>query len=308
MKFSINEEAVFNHRLDGCNSYTLDLSIGCDHNCVYCHFSLYQKTLYKRVNRDYRGQTIPLKIQRILSTPKEELPNRVYFSFSTDPFATKVKELSHQVLEHLLKNGVEVLIVTKGIIPDETIALLSQYGEQVSVELGLTNLDPKRNLFIEPGTPSVEKRLELLHKLGHSPIAYTSLKMDPLFPEIDDNEKSVSELFAQVAPTKVQNVSVSYVIASDRMIERMKKVKYLQNSLKFLTEKSNDTVATKAVYSVALDYKLEKFAMFRKMGEEYSYEIHTCHCKDARLKKLDPNYTCHPGDNPKFIKSKFAIR
>lgn len=257
------------------------------------------------MNKSYRGQTIPLKIQRILDTPKEELPKRVYFSFSTDPFAPKIKELSHIVLEHLLKNGVEVLIVTKGIIPDATIKLLADYGSQVSVEVGLVSLNAKRNLAIEPGTPSIERRLELLQKLCHSPIAFTSLKMDPIFPIIDDQEETIKILFEKVATTGVKNIAASYVIASDRMKEEMSDVIILKDSLKFLSEKT-DSVATKPVYSVPLQYKLEKFQLFREAGSPYGFAIHTCHCKDARLKKLDASYTCHPGSNDQFIKSQYA--
>ena len=48
----------------GCRSYSIDLSIGCIHNCLYCHFSKAQKIKYRRYFRSYRGESIVLSIDK----------------------------------------------------------------------------------------------------------------------------------------------------------------------------------------------------------------------------------------------------
>lgn len=292
MLFDKSLKAVFNHRLDGCDSHTLDLTVGCDHNCVYCHFSDYQKTLYKKeIDRDYRGETIALSIEDLLKS--SEFPAKVYLSYSTDPFAPKVREAAHHVIEHLLKHGTYLLIITKGIIPDKTIDLLDNYGEMVSVEMGLANIDERRRRMIEPGTASVKDRLLVLEKLNKTNISYVTARMDPIFPVIDDNFDSIRSAMKAFADVGTRNVVVSYLIASDRTLRNLSEMSYLEESLKLLTEPT-PTVAPKPLLSVPVDYKVERIAAFREVATQYGMNLSTCHCKDSRLKKLDPSYMCHP--------------
>ncbi len=294
-------KAVFNHRIDGCDSYTLDLTVGCDHNCVYCHFSDYQKTLYKKIDRSYKGQTLVLSIEDLLK--QEDLPAKVYLSFSTDPFATKIRDTAHVVIEHLLKRGTELLIITKGIIPDRTIELLDQYAKLVSIEIGITNLDEKRRRMIEPGTPQIFERLKVLEKLNQTNIPYVTARMDPIFPVIDDNDDNIRSTLKAFADVKTKNVAISYIIASGRTLNNMQDISYLKESLSLITEVT-PTAATKNTMSVPLDYKLERLGAFRNVAEQYGMKVHTCACKDSRLKKLDPSYSCHPVyDNKDYLKN-----
>lgn len=297
MKINPELQAVFNKRLDGCDSYTLDLSIGCSHNCIYCHFSQYQKTVYKKMNRDYKGNTIVLGIDDLLATT--EFPEKIYFSYSTDAFAPKVRETAHRVIEHILKSGSTILLITKGIIPDHTIEMLDKYGDNVSVEIGISNLDETRRKIIEPGTPTAQKRLEMMSKLTKTKIAYLAARIDPIFPLIDDTEEKLTELLNAIAITGMRNVVASYIVATDHMIEKLKAYDYLKESLELVCEKTN-TVAPYPLYSAPLVHKAKKIAFLRELAMQRGLAIHTCHCKDGRLKKIDKSHSCHPGDGKQF--------
>ncbi len=281
-----------------CNAYSIDFTIGCPHNCIYCYFSEFQKVMHKRKNRDFDGRIISMAVSEFLS--KEAFPPQIYLSYSTDPFSQAAKEAAHQVLEHLLPRGIHFLILTKGVIPEDTIKLLHQYGDHVAIEIGISNLSKERNRLIEPGAASAEKRLALLAQLKQTNIAVLAARMDPIFPYLDDGDADVELLVNEIAKTGTKNIVVSYVVASQNMIKKMSRVEKLKLSLALLTEET-PTVAPGLVYSVPFEYKKNKLIQIRNFCENKGLKMNLCSCKDFRLASIFTNNSCHPRDTANFI-------
>src|SRR5256886_9387862 len=135
-----------------CANHVVDLTAGCSFGCVYCPFAA--------IGARLRGVSRPtaLDLSRLNElTP----PPSVFLSPSSDAFAPQAVESTHTLLSYLLSRGTTVGIVTKGIVPERTLALLADYRPQVEgVAVGVTSLDDHRNTVLQPGGPPARRRSE----------------------------------------------------------------------------------------------------------------------------------------------------
>ncbi|MDO8472728.1 MAG: hypothetical protein Q7T05_02805, partial [Dehalococcoidia bacterium] len=69
-------EAKIEFREQACHAYSIDFSLGCQHRCVYCHFSDEQKLKYRKAARGYDGTSIPMDLSALLS--QTEYPGEIY--------------------------------------------------------------------------------------------------------------------------------------------------------------------------------------------------------------------------------------
>ena len=291
-------QAEIQYQDGACHSYSLDLTIGCSHSCIYCYFSAFQMAAYRQAHRDQKGEVVVLQTSELLAASK--YPAQIYLSNSTDPFSPQASGATHEVLSYLLPKGVQFFILTKGIIPDQTIGLLDQYGSQVSVQVGITNLSTERNRLIEPGVPSASRRLGLLSKLNETNIAVVAARMDPLFPLIDDEDHELDALTSAIAQTGTKNVVASYVLLTATMIRHLAQVPSASPAMAKLTEKT-PTISSNDLYSVPLAYKIERLTHIRRLCINQDIKCNTCACKDRRLALTELPFICHPRDTDAFV-------
>lgn len=298
-------QAQIEFRERACEGHSIDFTIGCEHNCLYCHFSTYEKALRRRIDKNYHGEVLQLSISDLLK--QDSYPPYIYLSWSSDPFAPKARELTHSVLEHLLPKGIRFLILTKGEIPDKTLELIKVFGNQISIQVGLTSLDNHRNGTLEPGATNVLNRLNLLSQLSSLKIAVLAARLDPIFPIIDDSDESLSDLLLRISQTGNRNIIASYIITSHYMTQRLAEVEGLQQSLSMLTEVTPSVNPT-PVLSIPYQYKLERFNYISKKCIDLGMSFHVCACKDLRLNHTEISHSCHPLDNKNFIGNYSAHR
>jgi DNA repair photolyase len=300
-KISNDLNAKIEFQETACNSYSIDLSIGCQHQCLYCHFSDSQKLRYRRIDKNYSGKSIPLNISYLLQM--NEYPEYIYLSFSTDPFEKNVKEQAHLLLERLLVYGTKVLIITKSIIPDKTILLLRGYRDQLQVQMSIPSLNSKRNSILEPGAPNAEDRIENFKKLVRDGISAVA-RLDPLFPLVDDSNESLVKIIKKFKQIGTQDLIASYALLTRRIYNVLEKIELIRPSLRIMHE-ITPSVAKTLTYSVDFIYKLKKYIYMRELCNSLGLYFHVCSCKDLRLQST-PQFessTCHPKYSPDDWKS-----
>lgn len=274
----------FHREPHSCNMYCVDLTIGCENKCLYCHFSKLNEEYWQKRYPFPQEYPIPVDISPIYY--RSEFPNSViYLSPSSDPFASKTKELTHELLSFLLPKGLKFAISTKEIIPEKTLELIKQYLAQVEVEIGIANLDSKRNALLESGCPSAAERLAILQRLVEIG-CFVGVRMDPIFPIIDDNDQTLECTIKTIAKTGTRYITTSYLFTYGRFLRRLKKEPMLKESLEYINEKC--FVAGGTALSVPLKMKKQTYEKINFICCNYGITFSTCGCKEVELR--DTNY------------------
>jgi len=262
-----------------CLEFTgVNMGIGCSMSCIYCHYHKYIEQQYP----DSIGDTFDLTMIK----KKKEFPKFIYLCPHTEPFSKENRDNTHDFLKIVLPKGVYLWILTKSIIPDKTLKLLSQYPEQIELAIGLTNLDDKRNKLIEPGCPSARERLSNLPKIVDIGCRYGA-RMDPLFPLIDDTADALENIISTFAKYKVKNLVASYLMLPASIYSIFLDIPEFKSMLKLFTERSPTTGGV--ALSIPLELKMNKYSQIAEIGRKHNISLFVCSCRDIRLKDFKNN-------------------
>ena len=256
-----------------CANHVVDLTAGCSFGCIYCPFS----DLAARRRRADRP--VALGLENLDRLPS---PTSVFLSPASDPFAPQAAAGTHALLAHLLPRGTNVGILTKGIIPDATLDLLAAYPRQIEgVAIGVTSLDDHRNAVLEPGCPPAAARLGNLDRIAAGGLI-GALRIDPMFPDVDDRPQSLDMLLDEAAKRHANAVTATYVFAWGRYLRRLEREPLLAASVRLLDEAA--PMEGGAAFSVPLARKLETYARLAEQSRTRGLYFNTCGCKDLRVR------------------------
>src|SRR5882672_10790952 len=259
-----------------CATHVVDLTAGCSFGCIYCPFAA--------IGARARGVTRPT-LMDISAVERLATPSSVFLSPASDAFAPQAVEATHALLMHLLRGGTTVGIVTKGIIPDRTLALLADHAPQIEgVAIGVTSFNERRNRVLEPGCPPAEERLANLDRLAAHRLP-SAVRLDPLFPILDDEPSALRILVAEAASRGAYAVTATYVFAWGRYLRRLQRESLLAGSCRLLTERA--PMEGGVALSVPLARKLETYGYLAETAREYGLWFNTCGCKDLRVRETD---------------------
>ncbi|MCP4137562.1 MAG: radical SAM protein [bacterium] len=287
-------QANVRHEPHACNGYTMDVSLGCAHRCIYCLFSPLELMIYKRFNPDYKGDVLPLKLDEFME--QEKFPPVVYMCYASDPLADEAAaQSSMAVLKKLFEHNVKILFITKGVFTNEMLDVIKIRPDLMEVQIGIANSDKKRNDIIEPGAPSYEERLRNFSRLKKiQGLGSLVVRIDPLFPVIDDRPENIEKIIKDVTALGVTEANLGYLVLSDEMKNSLQNNSYLNESMLALSERT-PTVSTKeSLFSFPFEQKVEKLEMFQEICGTYGATMTVCGCKDERLKKYSIPWVCHP--------------
>ncbi|MGC9086912.1 MAG: SPL family radical SAM protein [Thermoproteota archaeon] len=204
----------------------LDPYLGCGHNCTYC---------YARALKTIRNQWNPeapkpidvsllekyfSKVLSLRSPPKNAtsraLWNRVPIRIGTDtdPFqpCERTFKVTKKVLEILNKNNYPYIITTKSdmIAEPEYIQLLKSSPAGVIVQFTIISLNEDLVKKLEPGAPTVSRRLIAMRKLKDEGI-YTQTRISPIIPKLTDNKEDMETLIKTLKEAGSKDLIVEYL-------------------------------------------------------------------------------------------------
>jgi DNA repair photolyase len=270
-----------------CANHVADLTAGCSFGCVYCPFAEI------RAERLGVARPTPVDVSRVAELPA---PPTIFLSPASDPFAPQAAARTHRLLEHLLPRGTVVGILTKGVVPDETLRLLAAHRRQVEgLVVGLTSLDDRRNRALEPGCPPAAARLETLARAAAAGLP-AALRLDPLFPDVDDAPAQLDALVAAAAARGARSITATYVFAWGRVLRRLRREPVTAAAAAQLTERAPMEGGT--AFSVPLGRKLATYAHLAAAARARGVGFSTCGCKDLRIApRADFQTTCRNAAN-----------
>lgn len=257
-----------------CANHVVDLTAGCSFQCVYCPFA------DQSAHRHGVSRPTAVDMKPLGDLPA---PPTIFLSPASDPFAPQAVSNTHALLAHLLPRGTVVGILTKGIIPDATLDLLARYPRQIEgIAVGVTSLDDTRNGHLEPGCPPARARLDNLDRLAVRNLPGV-LRLDPLFPELDDRPEALAALVDQGARRGALAITAAYVFAWGRHLRRLRRDPLVAASARFLTERAPMEGGT--AWSVPLVRKLATYARLADLAGHRGLWFNTCGCKDLRVRE-----------------------
>lgn len=253
-----------------CLSHAADLTAGCTFGCIYCPFA--------DANARRRGVVRPT----VLDPATVEAPPTLFLSPASDAFAPQAAASTHELLRRVLPRGTVVGIVTKGVIPDDTVALLAAYREQIEgVAVGVTSLDDARNRRLEPGCPPAEVRLRNIERLSARRLVVAA-RLDPLMPDLDDAPEALERVVDEAARRGALGITASYVMGWGRALRRMRREPLLANALAWLTERT--PVQGGMAFGVPVTRKLVTYSHLATLARTRGLHFSICGCKDVLLR------------------------
>lgn len=272
-----------------CGQHVADVTIGCTFGCLYCPYAA-------RAAERFRIPA-PTRVD-VSAISAQPAPESVCLSAASDAFAPQAAQQTHAILENWLSRGTLVTIVTKGVIPLRTLDLLREFRSQVEgVSIGVASLEAHRNRIIEPGAPPASARLVNIDRLAARGIPVV-LRMNPIFPIIDDSPNALGEVVAEAARRGSWRIMGAYVFAWGRYLRRLRRVPFLSESCRMLTERAPMEGGGTA-FSVPLSRKRETYTRLAELALIHGLEFNACACQDLRLQGTVPYPTsCR---NQKFL-------
>ncbi|NIO45149.1 MAG: radical SAM protein [Candidatus Aenigmarchaeota archaeon] len=182
--------------------YSINPYTGCSHNCVYCYapFVLREKREWGKFV-DVKVNAVKVLEKQIERHKKGDITSfHILMSSVTDPYQDLEKnyKITKRLLEKLKPPKFLVSILTKSTLVLRDLDLLKKMNCEVG--LTITTLDEKAAKVFEPGTPSPEKRLEVLSYLKISKVK-TYIFFGPLLPFISDvNLEKTIHRFSMAKP------------------------------------------------------------------------------------------------------------
>lgn len=165
------------------SDYVANPYSGCPHRCRYCYASFMKRFTG---HTEEWGTYLDVKEYDSCKIPKALGSKTILLSSVTDPYNPyEVKfHKSRNILELLVRSDAHVEILSKSDLMVNDIDLLKEFRD-LSVGISLNTLDDDFRKDMEPGAPSVKRRLKALEKL-HSAGIPTYLFISPIFPYLTD--------------------------------------------------------------------------------------------------------------------------
>jgi DNA repair photolyase len=150
-------------------------------------------------------------------------------------------------------------------------------------------LNSDRNRILEPHAPSADERLHGkkegqnflcgIEQLADSGV-HTTLKIDTLFPQIDDDtDENIVPLLKEAKLCGAEAVMFSYVFFRKKFQKKLSSIPFLQKSLSAMNE--YQPIASGKGYSLPLSEKKVRLSYMAQIAKDIGYQvISTCSCKN----------------------------
>jgi len=272
--------------------HTLNLSAGCPNECRYCYAQSYAHHPGWGTVAYYANALE--KLREELARPRSA-PRLVYFSTASEPFvpAERVLDDLFAIMALLLERGVALLISTKGVIPEQFVALFAQYPGRVHVQVGITTVRDAARALIEPRAASVAERLDNLARLAGAGVSREA-RVDPLAPGLTDTTENLEALADALARVGGGRAVASFLFLrwGIKFPNDLKLDGWSSGAMRRLyTHKVTNYCGGGTIWLPPAAYRAERLAAFEALAREREIEVVVCRCKNADLPGAR---CCHP--------------
>lgn len=195
--------------------WTINPFRGCLMSCAYCFARSTHSYLGFGSGEEWQREIVvkvnaPEVLRRELAR-KSWAREHVALGTNTDPYqrAEGRYQLMPGILGALADSGTPLSVLTKGTLLQRDIPLLRSIAAQVPVGLGvsLAIYDEPLQQLLEPGTPGIRARLNLVRALREADLP-CGVFLAPVLPGLTDSEEHLDKAFAALAEAGATGVTV----------------------------------------------------------------------------------------------------
>jgi DNA repair photolyase len=273
----------------GClrDTYTINVTRGCEFECVYCYARGYPET--PEPGHVYLYSNLPAKLAEELDNPRRRARVRwVAFNTASDSFQTDpaILDTAFRAMEVLLERGVGFSFLTKGRIPDRFIRLFARHPEAVKARIGLISVNQEFCELFEPHAARAVERLQNVDRLqavGLEP----EIRIDPIIPFYTDDEDSIKRLFDALTSKGVRTVTLNYLHVRPAILDQL--VRELPGKESGLLRSCYETQPWSSIGEstrnkmIPLSLRRRGYRRFRELSKQYGLETLVCACKNPDM-------------------------
>jgi len=262
---------------------TINISIGCSHQCTYCYARGY--SFYPGDGKILIYANLPEKLEKELSS-RRKFPKYVFFSTASDAFQPipQLINVSYEVMRILLSHGIGINLLTKGKIPEKFFNLFQQYKNLIHVQIGITTLNRELQGRIEPYASTPQNRIRNIERLCGAGIT-PEAKLDPLIPGITDTKSNLRPLFKVLEEYNIKSAGINYLFLRPYIKKNLARIPFMKkvilhyqksNPLELLAEKSR-------VYTIDAHYRKNFYKHIIHLAQHYGINAYVCGCKNPDI-------------------------
>jgi len=195
--------------------YWCDIYQNCAYDCKYC--------VYR--NGEKMGKILPLFTDLdLLSKELDAIGNGiVYLGPKADVYQQCEKNygITRKVLELFYERNVHTFIVTRSTLIRRDYDIIKKMAEKGLIEISISIASSQNQQQLEPNTPDVDVRLELVNEMRMNGIP-VSVHLSPIIPFLDTREE-ISDLMKSITTAGASCIYACMLGMSDRYYSVVKK-------------------------------------------------------------------------------------
>lgn len=248
--------------------YSLSPYVGCSHSCAYCYITSYIPNGFK--SREKAGFRARLEADLARLRPG----SLISMANSSDPYQPMEAErgLTRAALERLLPLGHRILLITKSDLVARDADLMAKGNCSVSVSI--STIDDRLARRLEPFAPSPSRRLRAIGLLSSKGIP-CSVRVDPIIPGINDDQRGLERLIAAAEEAGCRHVTAStYKARWDNLRRVMGAFPGLAKGLRGLYAEEGEAVGGKRYLPKAMREGILRAV--KGIAEDHGLSFSTC--------------------------------
>ena len=173
------------------DGWALNFAIGCTHACRFCYVDAIHKRYGERragplVNKSWGNYLyLPENIDEAIENTKWEKWKgiEVMMSSTHDAYIPALTATTRKILEKALEAGVKICLQTRSPLSMRDFPLLSEYRDQVRVQVSIATMNHELSRIIEPRVATPEARFNILSKAKDMGLV-TGIIIAPIMPSL----------------------------------------------------------------------------------------------------------------------------
>lgn len=263
---------------------TLNVARGCAGACVFCYARSYPGAPEPGNLLVYADLPSLLRHEIDSSRRKTPSPPYVVLSTATDGFlgGPQVVQVTRACIEILLNRGIGLSMSTRGVIPDDTLAVLGRYAPHVRITVPIASLSEEYTEQWEPGTAMPRARLYLIQRLLEVGIR-PRVRIEPLIPFVNDHTEQVREVLSALVGLGYTEATLGFLHLRRGVEEQLRTEAPADLRRLVLGVFPAETERYSAFTHLPARERLRGLRRVQRVAREHGLKVSACHCQNPGI-------------------------